>query len=335
MFAYRHTTTALDTEETNRRIEAGKEQMKLLVSGSTGFIGKALVPFATTSGHEVVRLVRTSPGLGDVVWNPSNNEIDTGALDGFDGVVHLAGENLGARRWSASKKQRIRSSRVEGTRLLCETLAASSHPPKVLVCASAIGFYGDQGDEILDETSGTSSGFLAEVVREWEEATEPCRANGIRVVNLRIGVVLSPAGGVLARLLPVFNSGAAGIVGNGKQYVSWISMDDLLRVILHAIEDERLAGPVNAVAPHPVTNGELTKTLGRVLGRPSLVRVPAFALRMALGELAEETVLASSRVIPKQLLQGNFSFRYPYLEPALRHVLGKNVATDRISNTME
>jgi uncharacterized protein (TIGR01777 family) len=331
MFTYRQTTTALDTEELNKKLEAGKDTMKLLVSGSTGFIGKAMVPFATTAGHEVVRLVRTNPGSDDALWDPSSNAIDAEALDGFDGVVHLAGENLGTRRWSVSKKRHIRSSRVEGTRLLCETLAASSRPPKVLVCASAIGFYGDRGDEILDETSRKGSGFLADVVGEWEEATERCRARGIRVVNLRIGVVLSPAGGVLARLLPVFNSGAAGTIGNGQQHVSWISMDDLLRVVVHALEDESLEGPVNAVAPHPVTNEEFTKTLGHVLGRPSLIRVPAFALRMALGELADETVLASTRVTPERLLRQSFGFRYPSLEPALRHVLGRSLAVGHSS----
>jgi uncharacterized protein (TIGR01777 family) len=303
--------------------------MKLVVSGATGFIGKTLVPFITASGHQVMRLVRAEPGEGDTRWNPLTREIDVGALEGIDGVVHLAGENLGARRWTAAKKDRIKSSRVEGTRFLCNALAATSRPPKVLVCASAIGFYGDRGNEILDEASGSGKGFLAEVAREWEEATEPCTSRGIRVVNLRIGIVLSPAGGVLARLLPVFRSRAAGIIGSGKQYVSWIAMDDLLRVVLHALEDESLAGPLNTVAPHPVTNEELIKTLGRVLGRPSMVRVPAFALKLALGEAAEETVLASTRVVPKRLLDGGFLFRYPRLESALRHILGQNCEVER------
>jgi uncharacterized protein (TIGR01777 family) len=302
--------------------------MKILVSGSSGFIGKAFLPFATTAGHQIVRLLRTDPGEKDTWWNPIDKEIDAGALDGIDGVVHLAGENLGARRWTAAKKERIKTSRVNGTRFLCETLAAASRPPKVLVSASAIGFYGNRGDGILTEESGAGEGFLSQVAREWEEATEPCKRRGIRVVNLRIGVVLSPTGGVLEYLLPVFSSGAGGVVGSGKQYVSWIAMDDLLRVILRVLEDESFAGSVNAVAPNPVTNEELTKTLGYVLGRPSLMRVPAFALKLALGEAAEETVLASARVVPKRLLDADFHFRYPHLETALRHSLGRSLVVD-------
>jgi uncharacterized protein (TIGR01777 family) len=305
--------------------------MKLLVSGSTGFVGEALVPFVTTMGHDVARLVRRDPGQGDALWDFSKKEVDGRALEGIDGVVHLAGENLGARRWTASKKTLIRSSRVEGTRFLCETLASLSRPPKVLVSASAIGYYGNRGNEILDETSRAGEGFLADVAREWEQATEPCRNRGIRVVNLRIGVVLSPAGGVLARLLPIFRTGAAGTIGSGKQYVSWIAMDDLLRAIQLALEGESLKGPVNAVAPHPVTHAEFTKTLGRVLERPSSLRLPAFAVKMALGEMAEETVLASTRALPKRLSERDFTFRYRHLEPALRHVLGRPLAADTVS----
>jgi uncharacterized protein (TIGR01777 family) len=324
MFRYRHETTARDMESRFR----GKTipaKMKILISGSSGFVGKALAPFLSTGGHDVRPLVRTVAQKEDhlPIWNPERRLIDRSRLEGFDAVIHLAGENLGKGRWSRRKKARIRSSRVEGTRFLCESLAGLANPPKVLVSASAIGYYGNRGDEVLVEDSGPGAGFLADVCREWEEATEPARRAGIRVVNLRIGVVLSPAGGALAQMLPPFQAGAGGVLGSGQQYISWIAIDDLAGVIEHVIHDERLEGPVNAVATHPVTNREFTKTLGRVLGRPTVMSIPAFAARMALGEAADEVLLASARVEPKMLSQTGYSFRYPHLEAALRHVLGR------------
>ncbi len=257
-------------------------------------------------------------------WDPEGKTIDISRLEGMDAVVHLAGESLGKGRWSRRKKSRIYSSRVDGTRFLCESLAKLERAPKVIVSASAVGYYGNRGNEVLTEDSEPGSGFLADVCRGWEESTEPARQKGIRVVNLRIGVVLSPAGGALAQMLPHFQAGAGGALGSGQQYISWISIDDLAGIIEYVINDERLAGPVNAVAPHPVTNRELTKTLGKVLGRPTVMSVPAFAARMALGEVADEVLLASARVEPKRLMESDYSFRYPDLEAALRHVLNRH-----------
>ena len=323
MFQYRHETTAHDLES---HLRLGPAQpMKILVSGAGGLVGSTLVPFLTTGGHEVVRLSRSKPKQDESVahWDPVHREIDLSALDGVQAVVHLAGESLGTSRWSRQKKDLIRTSRIDGTRFLCESLAKLSAPPKVLVSASAVGYYGNRGDEILDEASRPGSGFLSEVCRGWEEATEPARQNRVRVVNLRMGMVLSPAGGALAQMLPPFKAGLGGPVGPGGQYVSWISIDDLVDLILFALCKESLDGPVNAVAPHPVTNRELTKTLGRILRRPTVMTLPAFAARWALGEVADELLLSSARVSPGKLLEAGYEYRHPRLETALRHVLGK------------
>lgn len=320
-FAYRHCVTR-DDLLTHRRGE--KQAMKVLVTGSTGLVGSELVPLLTTGGHNVSRLVRSEPkDESEIRWTPSQGEIDAEGLEGFDAVVHLAGENIAGGRWSVERKQRIRDSRVEGTRTLCKALGDLAKPPRVLVCASAIGYYGDRGDEELDEKSGFGTGFLADVCQEWEEAAEPARVRGIRVVNLRIGVVLSPKGGALATMLTPFKLGAGGVVGSGDQYWSWIAIDDLLGAIHHAIITEELSGAVNAAAPNPVTNREFTKTLGRVLHRPTVLPMPAFAAKLALGEMANELLLASARVVPKRLLESGYEFRFPELEGALRHVLGR------------
>ena len=260
-----------------------------------------------------------SPGI------PSADSFDASALDGVDGVVHLAGENIAAARWTEAQKQRVRESRVHSTRVLCEGLARLPSPPKVLVSASAIGFYGDRGDEILDEDSPSGDGFLARVAREWEAATEPAAAAGIRVVQLRFGVVLSPKGGALAKMLTPFKMGGGGVIGSGRQYWSWISLDDAAGAIYHALMTDSIHGPVNAVAPDSVTNREFTKTLGRVLSRPSITRVPAFAARIALGEMADELLLSSTRVRPKRLLDSGYEFRHDSLEDALRHMLGRTI----------
>jgi uncharacterized protein (TIGR01777 family) len=236
--------------------------------------------------------------------------------------VHLAGENIAKGRWNARKKARIRDSRVNGTRLLSEALTRLSKPPAVMVCASAIGYYGDRGDEVLREESASGSGFLAEVCRQWEAAAEPARKRGIRVVHLRIGVVLSPEGGALAQMLFPFRMGLGGKLGSGRQYFSWIAIDDLVTVIAHALTNDTLQGPVNAVAPHPVTNLEFTRTLGRVLARPTLFPMPALAARLAFGEMADELLLSSARVEPTRLLATAYQFRHPQLEGALRHLLG-------------
>ena len=255
-------------------------------------------------------------------WDPAKGEVDAAGLEGLDAVVHLAGENIASGRWNAVRKAAIRDSRVNGTRLLCDALAGLARPPKTLVCASAIGYYGDRGEELLTEESSPGTGFLPEVCREWEAASEPAARKGIRVVTLRIGVVLSPKGGALSRMLPLFRAGLGGVIGNGRQYVSWIALDDLVGIVLHALQSGELRGPVNAVAPVPVTNRELTEALGKVLSRPTLLPVPAFALRLAVGEMADALLLASARVVPRRLEETGYRFRFPELGGALRHLLG-------------
>jgi uncharacterized protein (TIGR01777 family) len=298
--------------------------MNILITGASGLIGSAVVSFLTTHGHSVTRLVRSQPRPGErtVHWEPMTGISDVNALKGVDAVVHLAGENI-AERWTAAKKVNIRDSRVKGTQVLCEALTRLVPAPKVLVSASAIGYYGDRGEENLTEESAPGSGFLAEVCRAWEGATEPARQKGIRVVPLRLGMVLSSTGGALAKMLPPFRLGLGGVLGSGRQYMSWIALDDAVSVIHHAIVTEALQGPTNAVAPQAVTNQEFTKTLGKVLGRPTVVPLPAFAARLLFGEMADELLLASTRVQPAKLLASGYSFRYPGLEGALRHLLGR------------
>jgi uncharacterized protein (TIGR01777 family) len=257
-----------------------------------------------------------------VYWNPAGGDIDEPKLEGFDAVIHLAGEPITG-RWNAAKKRAIRESRAKSTRLLCETMARLSSRPRVLVAASASGYYGDRGDEVLREESGAGSSFLSQVCQEWEAATKPAAESGMRVVNLRFGFVLSPAGGGLAKMLPAFKMGAGGKIGSGKQYMSWIGIDDLVQIILFATTAHTLNGPVNAVAPNPVTNLEFTKTLGRVLGRPAIFPMPAFAVRLAFGEMGKELLLASTRIEPARLLSAGYQFRFPELEGALRHLLGR------------
>lgn len=298
--------------------------MNILVSGSTGMVANGLIPQLTIGGHEVVRLVRSkarSPGKEMVHWDPDSGSCDPALFDNIDAVVHLAGEGIASGRWTAAKKQRIRDSRVVGTRLLCEAAARAVRKPKVLVCASAIGFYGDRGETVCTEETTPGSGFLPEVCAAWEQATEPARQAGIRVVNVRIGVVLSPTGGALAQMLLPFRLGVGGVLGSGRQYMSWIALDDLVAILVRALDDERLTGPVNGVSPQPVTNTEFTRTLGRVLWRPTLFPVPAFAARLLLGEMADALLLASTRVVPQKLNTLGFPFAYPTLEPALRHLL--------------
>lgn len=297
--------------------------MNILVSGASGLVGSALLPFLTASGHSVTRLARSAPSSApSVAWDPEAGVRDVAALEGFDAVVHLAGESIASGRWTAAKKARIRDSRVQGTRLLCEALAQLSRPPRLLACASAIGFYGSRGDETLTEDSAAGTGFLADVCRDWEQATQPARAKGIRVVNLRSGVILSSQGGALAKMLLPFKMGVGGIVGPGTQYMSWIDVDDMVGAIVHVLDNDSLSGPVNFVAPQPVTNHEFTKTLGRVLYRPTFLPMPAFAARLAFGEMADELLLASTRVIPKKLQEGGYAFRYANLDGSLRHWLG-------------
>jgi uncharacterized protein (TIGR01777 family) len=299
--------------------------MIIAVTGSTGLVGSALVARLEGRGHLVRRLVRheVKDAEREICWNPDTGEIDAAELNGVDAVVHLAGENIAGRRWSEDFKRRILKSRTTGTRLLAETLARLEMKPSVLVSASATGFYGNRGDEAVDELSPSGNGFLAEVCREWEAAAEPAHDAGIRLVKLRIGPVLSPKGGALAKMLPPFKMGLGGVIGSGRQYFSWIALDDLVSAIVFALETESLVGPVNAVAPGAVTNREFTKTLGRVLGRPTIFPMPAFAARLAFGEMADEMLLGGVRVAPHELTAANFNFAYPELEPALRHLLDK------------
>ncbi len=296
--------------------------MKILVTGATGLVGSALVPFLAAGGHEVVRLGRSAPGAGDIRWDPEAGVLAPEALEGLDGVVHLAGENVSSGRWTEARKRRIKESRVNGTRLLAETLAGLERPPRVLVSASAVGFYGDRGDEELIEGSAAGSGFLSEVCREWEAATEAAEGKGIRVAHARLGVVLGKDGGALAKMLTPFRLGAGGVLGNGRQYMSWITLDDTVAAIGHLLGAEAASGPVNVVAPAPVTNREFTRTLGRVLRRPTLFPMPGFAARLAFGEMADALLLASTRVKPAGLTAAGYAFRHGSLEEGLRHVLG-------------
>jgi len=324
-FAYRHQTTVADLTVHRHALQA--QPMKILVTGSSGLIGSALIPFLTTGGHSVTRLARRASsrkaGQEPIVhWDPVLGTIDHDGLEGHDAVVHLAGKNIASGRWNERQKKAIRDSRLHGTRMVCDALLKLRQPPKTLVCASAIGFYGDRGDEILDEKSPACAGFLAEVCRDWEAATESVRTRSIRVVNLRFGMVLSPAGGALAKMLLPFKLGLGGIIGSGRQYWSWVEIDDVVGAIHHALITDHLSGPVNAVSPNPSTNREFTKTLGHVLRRPTVFPMPAFAARLALGQMADELLLASAHVVPRRLEETGYAFRYPALEPALRHVLG-------------
>jgi len=295
--------------------------VRILVSGAGGLLGSAFAAAREAEGHEVGRLVRRrADGPGLVKWSPSGGVLDPAALAGFDALVHLAGKSL-SDPWTPHGKKVIRDSRVVGTRVIAEAVARAEPAPRVMVCASAVGFYGSRGDEILDEESAAGRGFLAELCRDWEAAAQPARDAGVRVVSLRLGVVLSREGGALATMLPVFRLGIGGRLGSGRQWMSWVSRDDAVEAIRFAIEREDLEGPVNVVAPEPATNAELTKALGRVLGRPTPFPVPAFVLRLLPGDMAAETVLASQRAVPARLTAGGFAFRFPELETALRHAL--------------
>jgi uncharacterized protein (TIGR01777 family) len=298
--------------------------MRVAVTGSSGLVGGALLPFLTSGGHEVVRLVRRAPEASDEArWDPEAGAFDPAALAGVDAVIHLAGENLAEGRWTAARRAVLRSSRVASTRLLAETLARLRKKPKVLVSASAVGYYGDRGDAWMSESDRPSDDFLGRLCVDWEAASEPARRAGIRVVHARIGIVLSPQGGVLGKMLRPFKAGLGGVLGPGTQYMSWITLDDLLGILHHIIDRPELEGPVNAVAPEPVTNAVFTSTLGRVLGRPTIARAPVFALRLAFGEMADAALLGSTRVKPDRLLTTGYRFRFPKLEGALRHLLGR------------
>ena len=297
--------------------------MKILVTGSTGLVGSALLPSLEAKGHQVIRLVRSAPrdGATEIYWNPSEGTLSADRLEGLDGVVHLAGDNLAEGRWTDEKKKSIRESRVRGTTLLSETLAKLERRPEVLVSASAVGFYGSRGDETLTERSASGDDFLSEVCRQWELSTQAAAQSGVRVVNLRFGVILSGGGGALKKMLFPFRMGLGGKLGDGRQYMSWVAIDDAVGAIEHALTNKALHGPVNVVSPEPVTNSEFTKALGGALSRPTIFSVPAFAARLAFGEMADATLLSSQRAEPARLKESGFVFKYPDLEGALRHVL--------------
>jgi uncharacterized protein len=295
--------------------------VNILVTGASGLVGKALLPLLSAEGHRVLPLRRASGRQGGgPTWDPQAGSMDLNTPQPLDAVVHLAGETI-AQRWTSAAKARIRASRVEGTRLLCEALAGLAQPPRALICASATGFYGDRGQEILDEQSQAGTGFLAQTCQAWEAAAAPARQRGLRVVHLRLGMVLAPRGGALAKMLPVFRFGLGGELGHGRQYWSWIAVQDVVRAVQRALRDERLHGAVNAVTPQAASNAEFTATLARVLRRPALLRVPAFALKMMLGEMGSAVLLASARVRPARLLETGFAFQFTNLEATLRQLL--------------
>jgi len=302
--------------------------MRIAISGSSGLIGTALRARFQSDGHETLRLVRSrgaagAAGESEIAWDPGAGTIDAARLEGVDAVINLSGASLAAWPWTAARKRRMVESRVRSTRLLAGTLAALSRGPRVLISASAIGYYGNRGDTRLTETSPAGTGFLAELCRAWEAATEPASRAGIRVVTPRIGMVLSGSGGALAPLLLPFRFGLGGNLGSGRQYMSWIALDDLIGAIAHMISHDTLAGPVNAASPHPVPNAEFTRALGRVLGRPTALPFPTFAARLLLGEMADELLLSSARVEPALLLATGYKFRHPDLEGALRAALAR------------
>lgn len=302
----------------------GRTDGPVAVSGASGLVGAALCRALSAAGRRVLRLVRgDASGPCDVAWDPAAGSLDEAALAGAASVVHLAGAPISV-RWSAAAKARIRDSRVHGTRAIAEGLARLESPPEVLVCASAIGYYGDVDDDLVrDETAPPGGGFLGETAQAWEAACEPARAAGIRVVHLRFGVVLSPAGGALAAMLPAFRLGLGGPVGSGRQWMSWVALDDAVRVIRRAIDDPTLEGPLNVVAPAPVRQAEFAKTLGRVLGRPALLPLPGFAVRALFGDMGEALLLKGARVEPAALQRAGFCFEHPRLGDALGALLGQ------------
>ena len=318
LLEYRHATITADLAA-----HAGIAPRRFVVAGATGMIGSALVPFLTTGGHEVIRLVRNDPAPGDVTWDPDRGTIDASVLAGADVVINLAGANVAGGRWTAARKQLLIDSRVRPAGLLATAMARIAQRPPAFVSVSAAGYYGNRGEEPLGDEAAPGAGFFPSLVQAWEGAADQAVAAGVRVAHPRFGIVLSPAGGALAKLLPPFRAGVGGPVGHGRQWLGWSSIDDAIALLYLAAIDDRVRGPFNAVAPAPARNAELARTLGRVLRRPAVLPLPAAALLLLFGEMADATLLASTRVLPELLQEYRFRYRHPHLETALRHVLGR------------
>lgn len=319
MFRFRHVRTARDLDR--HAPYRDRPRLRVAITGVTGLVGSALSAFLTTGGHQVVRVVRRDPQPGDCLWDPATGAIDHQVLEGVDAIVHLAGASV-AERWTSEQKQRIRESRVQGTRLIVDAIRRLSDRPSVLISASAIGYYGNTGDVELTERSEPGDDFLSSVGQAWEAAAQSVTELGVRLVNPRIGIVTTAAGGVLGRLLPLFRSGTGGPVGSGEQWISWIALDDLVGVLHRALFDEDFVGPINAVAPNPVQQREQAKMLGRVLGRPAILPAPAFAIKAAFGEMGEHLILGGQRVLPSRLHELGFRFDETDFEQAVRTTLG-------------
>ncbi len=298
--------------------------MKILISGASGLVGTHLIPTLKAKGHEVYRLVRKDPERADEIqWDAEDGfaEAEQAKLENFDAVVHLAGDNVASENWSAEKKRKIKESRTVGTRVLVDALRKCTNPPKVLVSASAIGFYGNREDERLTEDSAKGAGFFPEVCDEWEKEAQKATDFGARVVSPRIGVVLAKDGGALEKMLTPFKFGVGGVIGSGKQWMSWIALDDLVKIFHFALETEDLQGAINATAPNPATNEEFTKALGKALSRPTIFPIPAFAIKLLFGEMGERLLLEGCRVVPKRLQDAGFEFQFANLEDALNHAI--------------
>ena len=323
LFRFRY--QRLFTDLARHKAYADQRPLTVAITGASGLVGTNLRHFLTTGGHEVISLVRDSRKLDDgaIFWNPATGVIDEKGLTRVDAVVHLAGTPIASGRWTEARKRSIKQSRVRGTELLARTLATMKNGPRILVSASAVGYYGDRGVHSITESDPAGKGFLAEVCRAWEGATKPAERAGIRVVTLRMGIALSPAGGALGHMLLPFKMGAGGRLGSGRQYMSWIDMDDLVGLIQHVIRDDSLKGPVNATSPHAVTNATFTSAMGRALGRPTILPVPAMAVKAAFGELGTEAMLWGQRVVPKKATESGFEFFYEGVEDSLRFQLGR------------
>ncbi len=291
--------------------------LRILLSGSSGFIGRPLFSFLKSEGHSVVPLVRAKQLPGAISWDPATGTFDKEALEDFDAFIHLAGENIATGRWTKKKKEKLFQSRCRDTWLLSQALSRLKNPPKTLIAASAVGYYGDRGDELLTEDSPKGEGFLPDLCAKWEEATASLEAQGVRVVHARFGSVLSTQGGMLAKLLPLYKLGLGGKLGSGKQFISWIALDDLIGALYHALLSPQITGPLNVVSPHPVRQKEFAKQVAEKLHRPAFVHLPAFLLRLTLGEMADALLLASTNALPKRLIDSGYQFRYPHFDDFL------------------